>query len=346
MGIESPTRSVRKALVIGAAVVLCIAVAGVAISLPTAAEAAQSSPLIKCGDIYLKPDPTPLDPSSIPDPNMRAQYEAGKIKYRQPHCYSTFQHDPRSQKQSPSSASSNTTVIGPYTSPNWAGNEAVDGTYTDAEMNWTVPSIYAQYNAYSSIWPGVGHGTGSADQLLQAGTAQQYPCDGNGWCYYWWMQVYPMSSSGFDMGPVYPGDTFFAHVIYSATQNTALFHVIDGTQGWNQSWYVCAAGYYNPCTLGANKCLCATAPFIIERPGVSTSGVCYFYGLADYGFVEITYAKAANSSGWHAVGAEDHNWYAMRDISGTLLAEPGPIGSDNMSWGNYWFNYGASQPCG
>ena len=72
----------------------------------------------------------------------------------------------------PEKAPSASQAIAGYDSSNWAGYVAGTGQTFDAVVaTWELRSVTAPtgVNAYSSLWPGLGSGHSSSDQLMQAG---------------------------------------------------------------------------------------------------------------------------------------------------------------------------------
>lgn len=112
-------------------------------------------------------------------------------------------------------------------SPNWAGNlihGSGNQTYTYVEMSWIVPGIAADYNTNGghsqvNIWPGLGYGSGSGDELVQLGTATDV--EGTAGTDTWsrlWYEVYPKEgvqyTAPFSIGP---GDQMYMSVTVSGS---------------------------------------------------------------------------------------------------------------------------------
>jgi Peptidase A4 family len=88
-------------------------------------------------------------------------------------------------------------------SQNWAGNvEApsasgrwVNGTFNNVELTWSMPHPAPDYsgnpsgNTIVSVWPGLGIGSASNDELVQAGTETDL-CSGSYTRGVFWYEIY------------------------------------------------------------------------------------------------------------------------------------------------------------
>ena len=166
---------------------------------------------------------------------------------------------PRSATITPASVASSCATLS--CSPNWSGYVVpfTDDGFTyfdDASMEWSVPAVDEPGNltAASSIWPGIGGGTGSDDQLVQAGTQSDeiYDFDGliNEKQIFPWIEIYPQESEiEISNLPISAGTQMLVDVEYEpGSTNTALFimcagdtcgeatQTIDGTSGGQVEW--------------------------------------------------------------------------------------------------------------
>jgi len=116
----------------------------------------------------------------------------------------------------------------PATSPNWSGMESDATKFTGASMTWTVPApVSTASPAALSIWPGIGQGTSSSDELIQAGTEQAV---GSGDVA--WTELFPLESQQAVNGmTVASGDNMAVNVGWDSSTSTAAFLLVNYTTG-------------------------------------------------------------------------------------------------------------------
>lgn len=102
-------------------------------------------------------------------------------------------------------------------------------------MSWNVPSHASSDNNSDriSVWPGIGSGNSSTDQLIQAGTESEqdmvlgiYHNEAD----YAWYEAYPLEPE-VNVFTVNPGDQMYVDVNYDPSTAEALFLVEDETTG-------------------------------------------------------------------------------------------------------------------
>lgn len=129
------------------------------------------------------------------------------------------------------------------TSPNWSGYRAPVSHPHYARAYWTVPRIvgYPNFNAYSSIWPGIGFGN-STNELVQDGTEEDVTCvKAYGRCQaysrpvFFWFELFPKESQQEISLSVSAGD--YVEVATSWWNGKATFVMCNHTRGtcWNGS---------------------------------------------------------------------------------------------------------------
>ena len=206
-------------------------------------------------------------------------------------------------------------------------------------MKWNVPSVGspAGTNAYSSIWPGIGSGNASSNQLLQAGSEQdiswQYVLH-YGWgattSYYLWWEAYPFNVQQQVNIAVSPGQTIFVNVAYYGS-STAHYYIKNESTGVATSFDASFSGGFT----GLH------AEWIIERTQEGNN----YPSLADFNNTTFSDANAEQGSTWNGVGNWSHKYINMHDPfnddSEATDAYPGPISSGN-TFTLYWSNYGDS----
>jgi Peptidase A4 family len=208
----------------------------------------------------------------------------------------------------------------------WAGNEAHNAVYTDAEAQWVVPYASGGSGTDSSHWVGVGQGPGcclgdnNPYPVVQAGSESPGWNKGS----YAWIEVYPQQSE-VPLSQLYSiqGDLLFAHVRF--TPGLASFHVVDETLGIT---YQFQEGYPGIRPDGH-------AEFIAERPSNSSG---HPYCLANFGTMRFNSAQAAAGGHWYPIGKLSHFWLWMQNGSHRLAA-PGAIDSTGYSFPVTWQNY-------
>ena len=206
-------------------------------------------------------------------------------------------------------------------SPNWAGNEDQpsvggiwqNGVFTAAQLEWTAPQPAPDWgntgsDTEISIWPGVGHGTGSGasstDQMIQAGTETDYS-PGNG--YYttlsiFWYEIFPKESAHYVSTPsVSPGQNVYVEVYYAGT--TAYFFLENLSTGSSRTYPEAFNGLSG-----------RTAEWIVEKSGPVP--------LPEWsGALMMNYAQADAFGTWVCAGTQTHTAWRMV-YNSSLIAYP------------------------
>jgi hypothetical protein len=212
----------------------------------------------------------------------------------------------------------------------WSGYVVHNDTFTDAEAEWTLPSVsgVAGTDDYSFSWVGLGLGENDTDALIQAGSESNYL---NGTDQYeLWYEVFPQENSQ-PLTNASPGDLVGAHVSI-ASNGIAEFHVWDDTSGYNEEIYY-PGSFVND----------GHAEWIYERPCFENSGgtECVVSYLADAA-PTFTQAQAAVSGvGWLSLGALDNYTQTMYNCPGTqVLALPGGITGNGLTYSDTYEHHG------
>lgn len=156
----------------------------------------------------------------------------------------------------------------PQTLANWSGFESHAKHFTGASMTWTVPSTVSTPSpAALSIWPGIGGGSGSGDELIQAGTEQA-----DGGSDLAWTELFPLESQQAVNGmTVASGDNMAVNVAWDASTGTAAFLLVNYTTG--------VAKQVSQKFSGSSG---GTAEWIAERTGFCDSGNCIYPHLLNF----------------------------------------------------------------
>jgi hypothetical protein len=230
-----------------------------------------------------------------------------------------------------------------------------NGNFAGVEGFLTIPAVtVAEPNTQTiaSLWVGLD-GSGTTD-LVQAGSDQINTVFGvwgltfNVSTYDAWTQFLPQQQFGLvqpDMG-VKPGDLVWVRVwmadSYSQTPNLsgqyaffAFYNVTAGTFTYHQTnkTWVDAKGQTQ-----VTGVLGLQAEWIMERPGIDTSGD--LYDLADYGIATLTgaYAQFNNSTSFVPYwSANLVSWSMFRKGTNVLLSYPFHTGSDSMTF--HWVGW-------
>lgn len=220
------------------------------------------------------------------------------------------------QDGGPSSASPSSGIT-----HNWSGNVARNAN-GDAEAHWYLP--FASGTGASSTWVGYGLGNFSTYPLYQAGDA----AEGDGSSYLW-MEIYPQAAEyKISYLQMNPGDLLAVHV--TASTSGATFHIVDESVGYDASPHWTVAGHLD-----------GHAEFIYERPQFNGN----YTVLAN---AETTFSDAmvTTASGWTSIGAASHSYENMENYAETkVLAFPGPISSDGLSFHEYYRGQTAPESC-
>ena len=209
----------------------------------------------------------------------------------------------------------------------FSGYQAPAGFYTQASLQWTVPSVTygpstGSATQYSSNWVGI---QGNSSTLVQLGTDQSVSSTGAA-SYYAWYQLYPQSAYPIPL-PLKPGDLISASLSCAdpCTANTTQMWTLwmqNATQGW--TWTKAFAFNNGPSNY---------AEWILEAP--YSAGV---LPLANYAI--STFASVAANNG--VPNLSSSNALVMQDPYGqTSNASPYQAGNFVTCWG-----YGSMTPCG
>lgn len=230
---------------------------------------------------------------------------------------------------------------------NWSGWEAASPTpnhswYVTAGMDWTVPrAVYppASEPTDVSIWPGVGQGTASWDQLVQAGTVSNsgpgFAGIGNYSGQGAWFELYPAENEQAidQFGDIAAG----THVSVLATMDV-------GTN--TADWLVCVGSTCLSISqaLGAVNAfaLPSSAEWIVERDSLNNN----FTALAPFSNGTITGAmgsqelSSGSGSEGFTPGSANMPTSALTNLTmigcnGSTLATTGPIstaGAFTVTW--------------
>lgn len=153
------------------------------------------------------------------------------------------------------------------TSPNWSGYRwtGVDRShvyYQSAILDWVVPSPESGVVTTTrriSIWPGLGSGSASYDQLEQAGTETvSGPAGYQGT--YAWVELYPHEPEiQITSNPVNAGDYMSVDVIYDTYTDSAQFIICDVTTN------TCTNSTQTLGFSGSDSIIAQQAEWILER---------------------------------------------------------------------------------
>jgi Peptidase A4 family len=220
-------------------------------------------------------------------------------------------------------------------SANWSGFQTTGVGYTQVQAQWTVPEVFGNpAGGYtdSSIWPGLGDGSATNDELVQAGTSQT---PGG---YTAWYEVYPLESSkSISNMTVHHGDVVWVDV-YHSSKHTAQIEFDDDTTGaatvFSTSW-------------PTSDYIGTDADWIVERP--ESSGT--YAELANFGEVTLYDADATNSAGTtQGLGDYNRDYFYMNNKcgldGGPYLAQTGDIGENGTAFPVNWVGFGTRiKPC-
>lgn len=231
------------------------------------------------------------------------------------------------------------------TTTNWSGYESRKGGYLMAAMEWTVhPAVAAAgTSTTSSIWPGIGTGTSTADSLIQAGTRADADCTVScSTTYYPWIEIYPQESEEqISNLPIKPGDLIGVLVEYDPVSAEAYFELDDETTQVGVSGTEDVTGS----VVGSGS----QAEWIVERPYFCFI-TCDYSKLTNFGTEPIVDAQAITGDTWDdpddaVVNAGTVAQYedSMYSCTNTLMAQPSAITSGtnfNVTWKSYgnWEN--------
>lgn len=230
-------------------------------------------------------------------------------------------------------------------STNWSGyRSAAMPNYLNAGMDWTVPSVTAAPDSggVSSIWPGVGSGDTSQDQLVQAGTEQDVQCSAT--CtpeYYAWYEIFPKESQQVvDNLVLSPGDEVSALVFYDSTGAEFFFSDFTTEDGFDITE-----------SLDEGTSSGSQAEWIVERTSVGATHP----PLADFDVASITNPDTETGSSYDDPALENYFASAPELNSGsiwmyndcsftTLLANPSEFTDDLGDFSVAWDAAGQTEP--
>ena len=238
-------------------------------------------------------------------------------------------------------------------SANWSGFE-YDGIdrnhpfYLEASQLWKVPAPDAPALTTTrriSIWPGIGSGLNTWDQLIQAGTETfSGPAGATGT--YGWFESYPYQNEQ-QIGnlPIRANDDVYSIITYGGAINSSWsFDLCNGTLN------VCASGSESFPAGGSNSVIGQTAEWIVERSGNPVG----YSELGDFVVQPIQDAGGYKEYGsgqsydQFVLSSVDPNVKAihMTSCNGSTQLDHLFSGPDlNGSFTMLWDNYGAIESC-
>jgi hypothetical protein len=146
-----------------------------------------------------------------------------------------------------------------------------------------------------------------------------------------WIEYYPRNGEGTSVTlgiPVAQNDLVEQEVAYNPDTEMARIVLYDVT----------THEYFPPTTIPLSKASYysgSSAEFVDERP--TYGEVNRAAELRNFGSINWTHAEVRSKEGWRPIGKEPLRRNVMRSGK-TVLAEPGPIGSDNRSYVDRWKN--------
>lgn len=201
---------------------------------------------------------------------------------------------------------------------NWAGYQVAANNPTEVHGSWIVPKAnWPGRDGYSNMWVGLGGGTASQGQLLQAGTEHDTTCIAltAGKCskwrtdYYLWIETFPQrAQERITNLPIAPGDAVEVTVRWSAKDSRAYFTVCN----WRLDRCV-----------GTSRVTSApkgVAEFVVERPSRFDGRP---LALANTGTVSFNGLDVRDSTGTHLPKQMRNTRITM--YNGRLLAVPGAM---------------------
>ena len=227
---------------------------------------------------------------------------------------------------------------------NWSGYQSGAGHFTDASMEWKVPTIAApraHVTTALSIWPGIGTGNTRSDSLIQAGTGFNTvsfgPFGPFTFKYLWW-QIVPQMDDEVIINnlPISTKDQIAVDVSYDPTSHNAMFLICDLSEN--------TCGEQTTHVAGSSG---GTAEWIVERMS--------FLGppdsLSHFGKETITGAGAVQTADGVSTGNSIgglSSYYPIimscNDGFGPVLATPGPLANSD-SFTVRWKNGGPRGNC-
>lgn len=258
---------------------------------------------------------------------------------RKPTCPTMRSTNLRSTPQAARASSAPAAAVRPNvtywgeTSPNWAGQVAVDTywNYADGEFTIQTPQAPASSCAYSSQWVGIGQGNSSSlYPLVQAGSEAD-ACDDRSHqsIYLWWEITWPNGGTDqVELGSARAGDKIFVQIYVPNDCGDPVFYIDDETSGYEADF----SDSHTSCSDG-------TADWILERTEEKIAGQWYYPQLANSS-VYFDYAWVEGPGVEGGIGDVTHYYDWMYDCStDAKLASPGTI-TDGDEFENYWAAYG------
>jgi len=214
-------------------------------------------------------------------------------------------------------------------SVNWAGYQnlscqAGNRFFKQAQAEWTIPTAYTppdQGNRYSSMWSGLGSGSG--EQLLQTGIELATYWSG-GVSYYnvypWWQSYPGTPENKITNFSVHIHDDMFASVEDNGN-GTFYYYLNDNTTGKGTGWILKSYG-----------CNCTQAETILERDTVNGS-LAKMTRIDPVNFVND--AAKYDTNQWNWMGDIPHQvismWTSLPPGTGQDLVDTYPISGGNFT---------------
>lgn len=204
--------------------------------------------------------------------------------------------------------------VGSNLSYNWAGYQAIGGTFTGVNGTWTVPSVpSANTTEADATWVGVG-GVESHD-LIQAGT--QALINGSGApAYQAWYEILPNTTQQVPL-TISPGDSMSVSIAETAS----------GSGEWSVSIRDNTTGQSYQTSLAYNSSQ-SSAEWIEEMPSDGSS----FVPVDNFGTVSFTGGTAIENSNTVSMAGANATELTMVNGAGQTLAFPSSIGADGESF--------------
>lgn len=196
----------------------------------------------------------------------------------------------------------------PWASRNWSGYAVTGSTYTSVTGSWNVPTVTATKHSrkarYSSTWVGIDGFKKGDDDLIQAGTEQDW--FGGTAQYQAWWEILPADETPITSINVHPGDLMTVSITQAVTDWTIV--VTDTTT--DQS-FTTTQTYHGPLS---------SAEWIEEAPEVGRR----IAALANYGIVDF---ESATVNGGNP-GFVDSDSGVMEKANGVVISTPSAPDSD------------------
>lgn len=230
-------------------------------------------------------------------------------------------------------------ALGTETNPNgiWSGYEAFNAENKDVwtaikgKVRLPVPQMpQCTGGNLLSEWVGLG-GDEEREPPTHQGFIQAGAEEDSTETLNTWIEYYARGGGGTSITlgiPVAQGDLLEEEVAYNTATEIARIVLFDATK----------REYFPPTTVPLSRTAYysgSSAEFVDER---STYGEVNRPGeLRNFGSITWTHAEVRSKEGWRPIAKEPLRRNVMRSGK-TVLAEPGPIGSDNRSYVDQWKN--------